>query len=193
MSQAFFSPAVIEKIETKSMELNAERKQRRKMKNAFVEFVGHETISQFNRTCDLKVHKGEGLSIDEDIFAAKYLFSAADEKNLVAFNTATNKIEATHTFTHKLIEVLVYNDSHAEDASVSLLVSDKDKRLHSVVFNTETKKFSVQFDHQFDEIVHKLLVHPIGSLLIGLKSDRSWFVFNLTEVIGVNSIEENCL
>ena len=182
VSNAFFNKATLEKIEAKTIELNTERKQRRKMKNAFVEFAGHDSISQFNITFDMKVHKGEGLAVCEEPFSAKLLFSVGSEKTLTALNTHTGKIQATHGFKHKLLDCLVYVAAGASDSTVNLAVSDSDKKLHIVTYNTDSNKFAVDYEHQFDDNVHNLVAHPIGSLVFGLKADRSWFVFDLEEV-----------
>lgn len=181
-SNAFFNKATLERIEAKTIELNTERKQRRKMKNAFVEFAGPESIAQFNVTFDLKVHKGEGLAVCEEPFSAKLLFSVANEKSLAALNTQTGKIQATHSFKHKLLDCLLYVSPVAPDNQVNLVVSDSEKKLHLVTYNTDSHKFAVESEHQFDDNVHNLVAHPIGTLVFGLKADRSWFVFDLQEV-----------
>jgi hypothetical protein len=41
-SNAFFSQAMIEKLQTKGVELKSQRKQMKKMKNAYVEYADHD-------------------------------------------------------------------------------------------------------------------------------------------------------
>lgn len=187
-TNAFFSQILLEKLQAKSILLKNDRKQLKKMKNAFVDFAGQEvtyfqkSISQYSKLVDLKVHQGEGKAVEEDPFSGKYLYSAGLDKQVHTFNVDTKKIEASHTFKHKLTDLAVFTLAAGEDKITSLVVADDHKKLHLLHFNQELKKFTVDFEHEFDENVHNLVVHPIGSLLFGLKKDKSWFVFDLEEV-----------
>ena len=62
------------------------------------------------------------------------------------------------------------------------MVADDHKKIQVAHFNEGLKKFASDFEYEFDDNVHCLIVHPIGSLLFGLKKDKSWFVFDLEEV-----------
>ena len=131
----------------------------------------------------LKVHQGEGKAIEEDAFAGKYLFSVGFDKQVHAFNVDTKKIEASLSFKHKLTDLALFSLPSGEDKIFTLAIADDHKKLFLVHFNQESKKFTVDFEHEFDDNVHGLTVHPVGSILFGLKKDKSWFVFNLEEVI----------
>lgn len=181
-TNAFLSQAMLEKLQNKSVQLKNDRKQLKKMKNAFVDFAGHESISQYSKSVDLKVHQGEGRAVDEEPFAAKHVFSVGADKHVHAFNVDTKKIDASLALKHKLTEVAVYTLPSTEDKVTTLALADDHKKLYLLHYNQELKKFTVDFEHEFDDNVHNLVVHPIGSLLFGLKKDRSWFVFDLEEV-----------
>lgn len=187
-TNAFFSQVLLEKLQAKSLQLKNDRKQLKKMKNAYVDFAGHEVrtchkaISQYSKQVDLKVHQGEGKAIDEDHFSGKYLFSAGLDKQVHAFNPATKKIEASISFKHKLTGLAVFHLNSNEDQVISIVVADDHKKIHLIHFNQDLKKFTSDFDFEFDENVHNLIIHPIGSLLFGLKKDKAWFVFDLEEV-----------
>lgn len=130
--------------------------------------------------------------MDEDHFSAKHVFSVGTDKHLHAFNPATNKIDASHTFKHKLTDCVVYDLPSGQDHVDTLVVADDHKHLYLVQYHQDTRKFVVESEYGFDESVHSLCVHPIGTVLFGLKKDKSWFVFDLSEV-GLSSPEKTGL
>lgn len=142
-----------------------------------------KAIANYSRTSDLKLHNGHGTALDEDLFSAKHVYTVGSDKQLHAFCPATNKIDASHTFKHKLIDCAVYNMPGGEDKIDTLVVADDHKHLFLVQYHQDSRKFVIDFEHSFDDSIHSLCIHPIGTILFGLKKDKSWFVFDLSEVI----------
>jgi len=178
-SHAFLSVQLMEQIEAKCAQLHKQRKEMKKMKNAYVEYSTHEAISQYNQTVDLQVHKGEGTGVEEDLFAAKLIYTVGTDKHISAFNPSTQKIEGTFTLKGKCTDLLIYNLPGGEDKIDTLLVADESKRLTAVHFNQDTHKFLTEWEIQLDEVAHCLCLHPVGHLVFCLKKDKAWSVVDI--------------
>lgn len=94
-SKVYLNESQIERIEEKSTQLKKMRKDRRKMKNAFVEYSDSTQIANFNMLQEKQIRDEKVTDASLDPFKNELASVSFENGNIEIFNVKSGKIVAT--------------------------------------------------------------------------------------------------
>ena len=179
-SLSYIPAQYITQLREKTVELYNERKKRKKQSNPFIHFADAEKISTFELSFNSNVSKSPVSGVDyEEKEDNLLLVTALGEKSIQIFNKNFNKIESTLKLDHNLIDCLFTPALETEDDVLEALASDDQGWIYFLSYNKNTHQFKVEHKENIREAVKCLTIHPLGSLLVALKGENEWILYDL--------------
>ena len=180
---AYIPKSYIDAIIKRTNVLIVERKQRKSIKNSFIEFGDATTISTFTMAHSVGLHKGALSHIDIETGEGKLVLSAGEDKKLKIFNSEIGKIENEIKMANALSGCVFAHGANKTDGGLTAVVIDVKGNLDIVSYSQKSHKFSKEHSENLKEPLRNLSLHPLGYIVYALKGESSWIMYDVKEVL----------
>lgn len=175
----YMPSSYILKIQEKTTELHSLRKQNKKMKNAFIHHPNIEKISGFETEIETKISNSGVVMIDFDLNKGELFLLSTEDKTISIFNKEFSKIEASTSLAYEPITSFFIPKIDTDDNKRNILVVNSKGGINILSYDTELHQFDQTHEEQLGENLKDVQLHPLGFLILGLKGEDTWFIYDL--------------
>jgi WD40 repeat protein len=159
------------------------RKDRRKMKNAFVEYADYNDISNFHLLHEKQILEEGVTSTSIDPYTGDTICLGFSGNEVEIFSTRTGKILNSFDKLSESGSRIIFSEflssGHTEDDIYEILIISSNGESRVLSFNTDTKSLTVISQKKLGNDLVQSVMHPMGNLVFSItENGRNWNLFD---------------